>query len=348
MTVSEDQPLLFKFHWMNEKGQAAGFLRKKGRFDGETLRLGDSDIPVAIILDTVVRDEGVVFTVPTQEGEATGIGIILTSKKIASRLKEGLDIARSATWAEHHRKDLTQRGQGQHYRDAKCPNCEATIILSKMPASPQLYCPYCHILTNSDGTDPAVAEARHYRLCDDCGMFSKPRKFTIFYFYFLLFFYGWRTRTTWRCPTCMRPDAWKMLAGNLLFVLGVPVALTQLARSYAGDVAGGSFAGLDAGNRAARAGRFPVAIEKYRGILDRQGHAAGVKYNLGLALLQQGDQRRAAETFRLALEDCSNYGPAYQQLRVLYEKLGERERLAELKRVWEDAEEQAEELAMVP
>lgn len=174
-------------------------------------------------------------------------------------------------------------------------------------------------------------------------MFSRPKRFTVFYFYFLIAVYGWHSRTTWRCPTCMRPDAWKMLLGNLPFVVGVPVAAVQIARSYSGDVGGGPFAGLDAGNRAARAGRFPAAIEKYRGILERHGHAAGVKYNLGLSLLKQGDKRRAAETFRLALEDCANYGPAYQRLRSLYEELGEREKLAALKAMWEDAEEQAEE-----
>lgn len=343
MCVAADQPMRFKFHWMNAKGQAASLLRKKGTFDGETLRLAAAEIPVAVVLDVVVREERMVVSAPTQDGRINSIGILFNSKKIAQKLKESLDIARSATWAEHHRQELAKKGRGHAYRDAQCPSCNATVILSDMPKTPQLYCSFCQTLTSLNGSDLPLAETRNYRLCDDCGMFSKPRKFTIFYFYFLLVFYGWRTRTTWRCPTCMRPDAWKVLFGNFPFVLGVPVAITQLVRSYGSDLAGGSFAGLDTGNRAARAGRFPQAIEKYRNILERHGHAAGVKYNLGLALLQQGDKRRAAETFRLALEDCANYAPAYQQLRRLYEELGEREKHAQLKAKWEDADEQVEE-----
>jgi tetratricopeptide (TPR) repeat protein len=342
--VSPENPLAFKFQWMNDKGQATGFTRTKGVFDGATLTLGDKELPVAIILGVVTRGERMVLNLPTEDGQVTGAGLVLTSKHVTDRLKEALDIARSATWAEQHRKQLAAKGAGHRYRDAKCPNCGATVVLSDMPKSPQLYCTFCETLSFTDGNDVPVEQLRHYRLCDDCGMFSKPRKFTIFYFYFLLVIYGWHSRTTWRCPACMRPDAWKMLFGNMPFVLGLPVAMTQLARSYGGDVGGGPFAGLDAGNRAARAGNFPQAIEKYRTILDRQGHAAGVKYNLGLSLLNQGDKRRAAETFRLSLEDCANYAPAYHRLRGLYEELGEKDELAELKAMWEDAEEQAEEV----
>lgn len=347
MQVNEDQPLAFKFHWMDEKGRQAGFLRTKGRFDGKTLTLGDAEIPAGVILDVSVRDERMAVSVPTANGQITGMGLILPSKKTTEKLKTALDVARSSTFAERHREGLIKRGRGRSYRDAVCPNCTATVILSDMPKTPQLFCPFCHTLSFDDRPDLPVEKLRDYRLCDDCGMFSKPRRFTIFYFYFLLVFYGWHSRTTWRCPACMRPDAWKMFFGNLPFVLGLPVAATQLARSYGGDVVGGPFAGLDAGNRAARAGRFPQAIEKYRAILERHGHAAGVKYNLGLALLKEGDKRRAAETFRLALEDCANYAPAYQQLRGLYEQLGEREKLAELKAQWEEPEEESEEVEAV-
>lgn len=344
MRITEGDPLTFKFHWMDEKGRQAGFLRTKGRFDGETLTLGDAQIPAGVLLDVSTRDERMALTVPTENGQFTGLGLIFPSKKTTERLKAALDIARSGTWAKHHREELSSRGRAAAYRDATCPNCTATVVLSDMPQTPQLYCPFCQVISFPDRPEVAVESYRDYRLCDDCGMFSKPRRFTIFYFYFLVFFYGWHSRTTWRCPACMRSDAWKMFFGNMPFVLGVPVAATQLVRSYGGDVAGGPFAGLDAGNRAARAGRFDRAIEKYRGILDRLGSAAGVKYNLGLALLNEGDKRRAAETFRLALEDCANYVPAYHRLCSLYEELGEREKLAELKAQWEEPEEDAVEV----
>ena len=69
-------------------------------------------------------------------------------------------------------------------------------------------------------------------------------------------------------------------------------------------------------------------------------HSAGLKYNLGLALLKQGDTARAAETFQLALDDCSNYAPAYHVLSRCYEQLGETARLAELKAMWDDGSDE--------
>ena len=333
---TSEEPLAFKFHWMDEKGQGVGFRRKKGRFDGATLTLDETEVPAGAISNVSVRDERMILTVPTEEG-TVGLAILLPAKQTAADLKAALDVARSAAWAAHHRDELARRGRETAYRDAVCPACAATVVLSDMPKTPQLFCTFCGTLSDRDDQQIApIAELQTYRLCDECGYFSQPKKFTVFYFYFLLVVYGWHSRTTYRCPACMRGDAWKMLFGNAPFLLGVPVAVTQLARSYSADIGNGPFAGLDAGNRAARAGKFPKAIEKYRAILDAHGHAAGIKYNLGLALLGQDDKLRAAQTFRLALEDCANYAPAYLQLRPLYEELGETERLAELKRQWDD------------
>ncbi|MDQ3330552.1 MAG: hypothetical protein M3552_07855, partial [Planctomycetota bacterium] len=175
--VSEEHPLAFKFQWMNDQGQATGFMRKKGRFDGTTLKLDKTDLPAALVLGVVTRGERMVLSLPTQDGQVTGAGIVLTSKKITDRLKEALDIARSATWAEHHRQQLVEKGRGHTYRDAKCPNCAATVVVSDMPKTPQLYCTFCETLSFTDRNDIPVEQLRDYRLCDDCGMFSKPRKF---------------------------------------------------------------------------------------------------------------------------------------------------------------------------
>ncbi|MGC1276435.1 MAG: hypothetical protein WBC44_22255 [Planctomycetaceae bacterium] len=191
MHVTEDQPLAFKFHWMDEKGRQTGFLRTKGRFDGKTLTLGDAEIPAGVILDVSVRDERMAVSVPMANGQITGMGLILPSKKTTEKLKTALDVARSSTFAERHREGLVKRGRGRSYRDAVCPNCTATVILSDMPKTPQLFCPFCHTLSFDDRPDLPVEKLRDYRLCDDCGMFSKPRRFTIFYFYFLLVLYGW-------------------------------------------------------------------------------------------------------------------------------------------------------------
>ena len=167
-------------------------------------------------------------------------------------------------------------------------------------------------------------------------MFSKPKRFTIFYFYFLLVVWGFSSRVTHRCPACMRGEAWKMLLGNMPFLLGVPVAIVQLFRCYGGKLTGSVTADLDAANLKARKGDMLAALQGYQKVLEQVPFAAGVKYNLALALLQQNEIQRAAETLELVLTDCANYAPAYSVLSGCYEHLGEEVKLKELRRVWGD------------
>jgi tetratricopeptide (TPR) repeat protein len=138
----------------------------------------------------------------------------------------------------------------------------------------------------------------------------------------------------------MRGDAWKMLFGNLLFVIGVPVAIVQLIRSYGGASVGGLYKGLDSGNIAARKGDLVKAVESYRNILSQVPTSAGVKYNLGMALLAQRNQDKAAASFEKSLEDCSNYVPAYGQLRMLYQQAGETQKLKKLEEMWSSPQEE--------
>ena len=329
-------PIDFKFRWLNDQGHETGFLRKKGRFDGETISLDGTEIPVVVVIRTDLYDNRMILQAMAGD-EPVAIGFAV-HKPSARELKTAIDAARSVTWAKLHREKLQEEGRAHAYRDEQCPNCNATVILTDMPRTPQLYCHFCNTLATVDPTVQYPAEERNLKICDECGMFSKPRKFSVFYFYFLLVVYGWHYRTTWRCPACMRGDAWKMFFGNLPFILGVPVALAQLARCYGGSVIG-AFAGLDRANIKARKGDPLGALAGYRAILQRVSHSAGVKYNLGLALRQQGDIQRAAEMFRLALDDCTNYVPAYHHLAACYEQLGETEQLAELKRLWGDGEQ---------
>jgi hypothetical protein len=335
--VTTESPLEFKFHWLNDKGQPTGVFRKKGRFDGEVLTLDDVQVPAVVLLHVESRENRMAVSAMTPDGKAATMLLMPATNRVTQDLKSALDVARSRAWAQMHQAELSKNGRGHTYREAECPHCGAMIVLSDMPPTPQLYCRFCNSLTTTD--DPVAGE-QHLKLCDECGMFSRPTKFTIFYFYFLLVVYGWYSKSTWRCPPCMRGEAWKMLFGNLLFVLGVPVALVQLFRSYGGSSVGGQFKGLDAGNLKARKGDLSGALAQYRSILERVPNCAGVKYNLGLALLQQGDKQRAADSFRIALGDCVNYIPAYAQLRRLYEELNETEKLKALLAQWESPEEQ--------
>ena len=322
----------FKFKWIAEDGSEEGFLRKKGSFDGNTLTLDDAQIPADSILSLETRGNRAIFTIHTGESEPS-VCAIAVSGISARRLKGVVDISRSASWAKAEKEDLNQRGQGHLYHETQCRHCNAIITLSRMQITPQLYCSFCDTLTTIKDAQPAPSTEKSLRICDECGMFSKPKKFTIFYFYFLFVIYGFRQNTTWRCPGCMRGEAWKMLFGNLIFILGVPVAIVQLIRSYGGSVTG-KFAGLDKANILARKGKTAQALAQYREILKRVPVSAGLNYNIGFGLLETKPEL-AMDSFERALTNCANYTPAAQLLAHCYTKLGNTEKLRQLQYTWD-------------
>ncbi len=329
-------PINFKFQWLNDNGQPKGFLSKKGVLDDSLLKLDDTDIPVVVILEAEVRNNYLILSVLGEDEQPMSFAIQTSS---AQQLKDELGRLRSAAWAEAHREDLEQKGLGHTFHQANCPECSSVVNLTGKQSTPQISCGFCDTLStvnppNHPEVEVAVGSDRGYRLCDECGMYSKPRRFTIFYFYFLLVVYGWRSSQTWRCPGCMRGEAWKMLAGNSIFVLGVPVALVQLFRSYGGTDVGGPFPGLDNANLKARKGDLEGAIAAYREILKHRPVSAGVKYNIGLALLEQNRTNDAAKIFESALNDCANYRPAAMALAHCYNNLGETDKLKALEQVW--------------
>ncbi len=336
------EPLDFKFKWVDEQGNEQGFFAKRGTFDGETLKLDDVEIPTPAMLEVINRSTRVVISVAVDEKNASLV-VFNVSGGNAEKLKQALDQSRSAVWADAHRQELESQGRGHEFREELCPHCGGVINLSSMPDTPQVHCPLCDVISTLDADDKLQRAERDFKLCDECGMYSKPRKFTIFYFYFLLVVYGFWHKETWRCPGCMRGEAWKMFFGNLIFVIGVPVAIVQLLRSYGGTDIGGIHKGLDAANLKARSGKLEAAIADYNRILEEHPTAAGVMYNTGLAFLHNHDPANAARTFELALSDCGNYRPAAGALASCYEQLGETDKLAELKQRWGVVEEQDDE-----
>lgn len=332
---NSDEPYRFKFHWLDENGNQKGMFRKKGQLDGEVLTLEETEIPIPAILQAQTVENRMLLTVPTGAEEYASLLFMPSSKSITDELKKRIDIGRSRTWAVHHKEQLTSAGRGNAYRDAVCPACTATLVLSDMPVTPQVYCHFCDSLSTIDQSPPQ-GEAK-LGLCDECGMYSQPIRYSVFYFVFLLVVYWFKHGKAKKCRACMRSDAWKMLFGNLIFVLGVPNAIYQLIRSYSGgSIIEGVYAGLNSANIAARKANWGKATAGYRKVLESAGVSAGVKYNLGLALENAGSPDQAARSFELALDDCANYAPAYSHLVTLYNQLGEKEKLRELNSQWID------------
>lgn len=324
---------VFTFRWLNNLGVETGYRRKVGEFTGRHLILDDIELPVGSIIEIVHQRQRLVLGVLTEDDQMTSLPFTVLDVD-AGELKDGLNVARSAIWARQHRQNVEQRGLGHTCRIVVCPHCSAMLILTNTPKTAQVYCQFCESLTTCDATQHALPDEETFKLCEECHMFSKRKRFTLFYFYFIVFAYGYRLETTWRCPGCMRKDAWKMFFGNFPFGVGIPVALSQLARSYRRWASHGADVGLDAANLQARRGDATGAFQRYRDILEQFPHSAGIKYNLALVLLQQSDTLRAAEMAEAALGDCGNYGPAYGLLRHCYEELGEKGKLSRLEEQW--------------
>lgn len=324
------QTMSFKFKFLDDQGNETGFFSKKGSFDGDTLQLDTTAIPANAIYEVDNRGNRMVV-VEAEDVENPSTYVFAVTSGSVESLKQSLGVARSAAAAIRRHEELTKEGRGHEYREVVCPHCDATNDLTGFRESPQIDCQYCHSVSSIDGS---TSEEKQYRLCDECGRYSKPRQFTIFYFYFLLVVYGWSSRSTWRCPGCMRGEAWKMFFGNLIFILGVPVAIVQLIRAYGGTDLTSMYKGLDGANLKARGGKIEAAVAGYRKILEQHPNAAGIKYNVGLAFVEQNQLDAATTTLEAALDDCANYEPAANLLAHCYTELGDTQKLDALKAEW--------------
>lgn len=319
-----DKKIEFKFRLLDNNGNETGFFRsQRGEFDGEILRLKETEIPADSIFDVVLRDKFMSVTYADENDDVQGVAFSIYKTDLRE-LKQSIDISRSDRIAAREKQRLIDAGMAEGFRTQICPHCQATISLNNLPQTPQVYCDFCQTLFTNDGnldqnSLDRTAEKKH-RLCDDCGMYAHPRRFAIFYFYFLFVLYGWSYRKTYRCPGCMRGDAWKMFFVNIFGVLGLPVAITQLIRSYfPRGSGGGKLKGLDNANVLANKGKIEKALDRYESMMEALPLNAGIKYNIGSGLATKGDFAHAEPMYEMSLEDCANYWPSLRGLSACYQ-----------------------------
>ncbi|MEL6896442.1 MAG: hypothetical protein AAFP90_10095 [Planctomycetota bacterium] len=327
-SVTSTMPLQeFKFHFLNEQGVATTIFRRNGSFDGAILRLDDVIIPIDTVQSTDVQDNRLVIVSATQPP------VHLLQMRSAADLKNNIDRSASAYQAAEMRSRMESEGRLSEFRSALCGFCNATVNLTGFAESPQVYCDCCDAIQTVSMQSP-VPKENDYNLCDECGMYSRPTKFTSFYFYFLFVVYGWFSDTRYCCPTCSRGTAWKMVFVNAIFLLGFPYSVYQLIRSYMADSLSGPMAGLHASNVAARNGNFAKALLGYERILERVPVAAGLHFNLAWTLAQSGQMEQAIAAADASLADCSNYHPAAMLQLSLYQSLGNQIEVQRLAKQW--------------
>ncbi len=327
-----EAPILFKYRWFDESGAAAGFAGGPGRFDGISLRFGEYVLDVDSMIGLHV-DNGVFFlSAIDPQGELLNLNVEVFGTD-PKKLEIAINASRSDAVAAREKKGLIAAGQADSYRDAICPFCKATILLVNLPETEQVYCEYCDTLYSRERTEMGDME-RHFRICESCEMYSRPRSFSVFYFYFLVFTFGFHHDTTVRCSGCMRRSAWKMVIGNLFGLIGLPFALVQLYRSYSTRKLTGVFERLDDANLLARRGRMDEALELYDQIMDRVPQNAGVKFNIASGLMFKRDYEHAEQMFELSLDDCANYWPSINGLLLSLQKQRKTKKIAVVRELW--------------
>ena len=313
---------------MDEGNVSGGMFALSGSFDGKHLTLDEETYPVATIFGVGVYGNVLSLVIFDNEDHSASVVIVGESP---DTIKHAIDSSRTHAEVEQEHERLIAEGQGDSFRSVACPHCNAMISLSKFADTPQCYCNYCETLfTIRDQYGARELETKtltpdletKYRMCEECGMYSYPRQFRKFYFIFVVYFMHIANEKTVRCPACMRIEAWKMLFGNIFGLLGLPMAIIQLFRSYRGKIESGPLKGLDDANILANRGKIDRALDRYDILMDNLPINAGIKYNIGSGLLTKGDVPHAEAMLLLSLEDCANFAPSLSALRYCYEAAG--------------------------
>ncbi len=293
-------------------------MRDDGLINVQQISLGKARFWSSQIVAAYLNDSELSLEIIDQEDAPPTTVVILVHDKKATSVKRLIDYSLSRRRVKQRLAELSKTAGRLELREVVCPKCQSAILMEG-PPTPQFFCRYCETITTEFDVDLQRHEIE-YRICRRCEMYSRPRKFTVFYFYFLVYFYGIHMDFVHCCPACFRRTAWSMLWGNLPFVVGVPVALRQLSHCYFGSNRTGPMRGLHDANRYLKRGKFAESLQIYESILDRHPLSAGVKYNIALGLIGSGDLRHAVASLELALQDCSNYIPAQRLLvQTLYD-----------------------------
>lgn len=332
MTGTDGQPIPFKYRWVDSAGLPTGTSSGSGQLDATRLLFDDFVLSIKSLVGLQVDAEHFYLSVRDDAGQVHRLTIEIfgTDRR---QLARAINASRTQLAAAREKERLISEGNLAAYRDAQCPHCQATILLLNLPETPQVYCEYCDTLFSRTRNQDDEIE-KYFRICESCHMYSRPREFSVFYFYFLVFTFGFHHDSTVRCSACMRSSAWKMVFGNLFGLLGFPFALIQLYRSYKSDELVGKFAGLDSANLLARRGQIDQALDKYDQVMDRVPDNAGVKFNIASGLMLKQDFAHAEAMFELSLDDCANYWPSVNGLQACLQLQGKTGELDAARQFW--------------
>ena len=308
-------PIPFQFHDLRVDSEPVYDQRSQGSHDGEWLTLGEFRIPDSQIVGFGTNESVIVLGFHDSAGQHKLVQFVVYGK--TEPLRDALNYGLSRRNFTSELARAAHEGRGRDVRETVCPYCQAKTLTMDRSQSPQVWCSYCDSLITTIPVDGLGIIEKDYRICPECKMYSRPRKFSEGYFYFLIAHAGVHHKEHYCCSGCMRPRVWKMLFGNLFGLLGMPLAITQWFRVYLDSAGRGMFRGLDAANRSLRHRRIDRAIARYYRIVEKHPFSAGVLYNLARGLLARNDVDHGRQTLELAISNCQNYAPAIALLAEL-------------------------------
>ncbi|MBD2463784.1 tetratricopeptide repeat protein [Oscillatoria sp. FACHB-1407] len=310
--------LSFKFHFVTN-GRAQGFA-KKGSANNDSIILGKDVLKYDDIIDTTTRDQRIVLVLAStvnlapnlSKSLAGGSSLVLeVNGSKARELERQIDRITSQKAIANRKHNLLQLGQGDLLRAVSCPECEAAVDLTDFERTSHIYCRFCESIFKEN--QPTLTKGDTYRICDECGMFDRVKGYTEFYFYFLIFIYGFSYKRRYMCDHCAHNLFVKMFWINLIFLLGIPFALYVKFKSMTGRSP--ELQQLSRANALAKKGQYQKAESIYQQLYQHHLEHPGLLLNEGIAHLNGKDGEGALHCWRRSLQSCANYHPT---LRLLY------------------------------
>ncbi|NEQ38822.1 MAG: hypothetical protein F6K40_22135 [Okeania sp. SIO3I5] len=306
--------LSFKLKYVDNHGTAQGLFAQKGFANEEAIILGKERLIYEDIANSTTRDNRLILAISPTASLSKKVSnqlineaaLVLEIHQInALDLKRFIDRINSKKQAEITKQQFIEAAEGHLFYTVNCPECGATINLSRLNKTSYTYCRFCETIFQQN--QDLMTKGSKYRTCDECQMFDRVQGYTEFYFYFLLIIYGYSFKRRYLCDNCADKVFWKTLLINFLFIVGIIPSIWIKIKSLMNRDS--ELEELAKANALARIGNYQQADVIYSQLYNHYPNHPGLLMNEGLGHLFGNDGLGGAERFKRSLGYCSNYYP---------------------------------------
>lgn len=335
--------LPFRFRFVNEKGQKIGATPIRGVVDEDGIHFERDLLRFDDIYDILQEKNLLIFilykglavgrTITKHIHRGTNALVIAIPKDVAFHVRSVIIERYTNIQLENTKLRMKLEGNLKSFRSLICPRCKASLDLSYKADTKQIYCEHCEsIFTRYNFILP---DTEKYTICPETGYYDRVQNYLDARFYF----FGNRGGSEVKLETihCSDAVAEQWLAENVIkniwFLFAIP--FNFYTKLKLGATRQDLLSNLSKANRHAQNGNTSRAIALYDQMILRSDNYPPLFYNYAKMYLDQAEKFRfskeeseqaqapemfnkAAEKFRKALQECSNYMPATE----LMEQLG--------------------------